>query len=1290
MKFTSSAHLVGGGTISGDLTIDGDLTVNGDNAGAFDEIINGQLKILRSDASVSGENTNRSLHLKQEGSGDVNLVFSDNTISFNMGIDNSANAFKISTHDNQLHTNTKFTLDTSGNATIAGRVAISSAFTAGELLGVKGVSDTDYGARIENTHANGLGALVKVASSGTGQALEVRSGATTLFKVLANGTSTFASNVGIGVTDVPSDFMIARSENTAFNGAETKGQDDVGSTITVANNSTGANTFAQLNFQVSASSGRGVARIVGIREDSQASALAFVTENSDTASEKMRINGAGSVGIGTPSPTDSGLHINGSGSRGRLKIQQTSASDYSLVSCVTPSRQWNVGVGGASGASALRNNFFIQDVTGSVTPLILDANSRISLSNNDSGGTTGSDSTSANTLIGYKAGQAIESGGVRNTLLGHASGFKITTGDDNTSLGQLAGFGNLTGINNTFIGSNSGLSDNTTSHSNNTAVGFETLKLITDGASNTVMGSLAGDSITTESNNTLIGKSAGSTISHSSANGTTSIGAESLISLTTGTGVTATGFQSGRFNTTGASSTFIGYQAGQGVIGAVLTGNANTAIGRASGFLLQGTAGGNTLLGSLSGDAITTGTNNTILGQGADVSDAAGSNRIGLGQGVIVGVNNIAVIGNNDVTDVYMAQNSGAKVHAGRVAISSSITDGIGLNIEADSLTTGNVARFYSDSDSTAIRNLVEITNDNVDAVGTTSLKVRNDSSNSAQVIEIQGAEGTVSGTPDGDGHEFVIRNNADAGMSILAGQSSGHTSAIVFGSAGDLNGANMLYEYHIKTMKIGTQHSSGILKLRSGNGVDALTIDASQNATLAGDLAFTTDKNISWGSNAQNKIFGSQNGNYLKFYANNGAKLVLDANSRISLSNNDLGGTDGRDSLSGNTILGYKAGNAISDADVNNVLIGHNAGLVINAGEANSIIGTAAGEALTSGDLNVALGYFALSTSTNVDKVVAIGAGAMEDGDVTDAADGTIAIGSEALYALTSGASNTAVGFQSLKANQQGDSNTAIGYEALLANIDGGDNTAVGYQALKSLNINSSDTSASFNTAVGTRALDGMQTGTHNTAIGADAMGSADGAETENTAIGYRAMFRNNNGVNNTCIGAGATLSADAGAGQIAIGKDVVCIANETATIGLASNVASLGLDGSDTSWAASSDERLKENIADATAGLDVINDLRPVTYNWKKAKDINKSMPQYKDSDEPVLGKEYGESLHGFIAQEVKVVIDKHDSLKEGFKMWKQTDNGTQTLADGNLIPILVKAVQELTARVKELESK
>ena len=38
----------------------------------------------------------------------------------------------------------------------------------------------------------------------------------------------------------------------------------------------------------------------------------------------------------------------------------------------------------------------------------------------------------------------------------------------------------------------------------------------------------------------------------------------------------------------------------------------------------------------------------------------------------------------------------------------------------------------------------------------------------------------------------------------------------------------------------------------------------------------------------------------------------------------------------------------------------------------------------------------------------------------------------------------------------------------------------------------------------------------------------------------------------------------------------------------------------------------------------------------------------------------------------------------------MWKLKDDGTQTVADGNLVPILVKAVQELSAKVTELENK
>ena len=73
--------------------------------------------------------------------------------------------------------------------------------------------------------------------------------------------------------------------------------------------------------------------------------------------------------------------------------------------------------------------------------------------------------------------------------------------------------------------------------------------------------------------------------------------------------------------------------------------------------------------------------------------------------------------------------------------------------------------------------------------------------------------------------------------------------------------------------------------------------------------------------------------------------------------------------------------------------------------------------------------------------------------------------------------------------------------------------------------------------------------------------------------------------------------------------------------------------------------------------------------------------------DSEERVMN---GKHNHGFIAQEVKEVIDRYD-LKEGFDMWTEDDaDGRQRIGEAALMPIMVKAVQELSAQVEELKSK
>jgi hypothetical protein len=98
-------------------------------------------------------------------------------------------------------------------------------------------------------------------------------------------------------------------------------------------------------------------------------------------------------------------------------------------------------------------------------------------------------------------------------------------------------------------------------------------------------------------------------------------------------------------------------------------------------------------------------------------------------------------------------------------------------------------------------------------------------------------------------------------------------------------------------------------------------------------------------------------------------------------------------------------------------------------------------------------------------------------------------------------------------------------------------------------------------------------------------------------------------------------------------------------------------------------SDSRLKENVQDIDVGLSAILALKPRKFDWKagKGKDIKGD--------------------RGFIAQEFETVfpnlIDEwKDPAPEGEVAYKSVRQ--------DLIPVLVKAIQELTARVQTLEAR
>ena len=125
--------------------------------------------------------------------------------------------------------------------------------------------------------------------------------------------------------------------------------------------------------------------------------------------------------------------------------------------------------------------------------------------------------------------------------------------------------------------------------------------------------------------------------------------------------------------------------------------------------------------------------------------------------------------------------------------------------------------------------------------------------------------------------------------------------------------------------------------------------------------------------------------------------RLILDNSIRISLSNNDAGGTAGKDSTTGNTLFGYGAGGTIDTNTINNTFIGHGSGAGSKSdAQANTGLGTYSLNSLTSGDSNVAVGYLALEDLTAGTLNVAIGASAMAQ--ASTAADKNVAIGANAM----------------------------------------------------------------------------------------------------------------------------------------------------------------------------------------------------------------------------------------------------------------------------------------------------
>ena len=113
-------------------------------------------------------------------------------------------------------------------------------------------------------------------------------------------------------------------------------------------------------------------------------------------------------------------------------------------------------------------------------------------------------------------------------------------------------------------------------------------------------------------------------------------------------------------------------------------------------------------------------------------------------------------------------------------------------------------------------------------------------------------------------------------------------------------------------------------------------------------------------------------------------------------------------------------------------------------------------------------------------------------------------------------------------------------------------------------------------------------------------------------------------------------------------------------------------------------SDERLKENIADTTLGLDFINKLEPKKYNWTT------ETITLDNGDEIVKRQDIANmDMFGFLAQDVLGIDDLDDDTTYGIAR-HIVEADSYEISNENFIAPLVKAVQELTQMNTDLKAR
>ncbi len=253
---------------------------------------------------------------------------------------------------------------------------------------------------------------------------------------------------------------------------------------------------------------------------------------------------------------------------------------------------------------------------------------------------------------------------------------------------------------------------------------------------------------------------------------------------------------------------------------------------------------------------------------------------------------------------------------------------------------------------------------------------------------------------------------------------------------------------------------------------------------------------------------------------------------------------------------------------------------------------------------------------------------------------------------------SNISIGATALTQNSTGINNVALGVQAL-QNSTGNNNIGIGVNALGSL------TSGNNNTGIGLNTLASLTSGIINTAVGRNALNNTTGSA--NVGLGNSSGFSNAGGTGNTYLGALTASTGGPFINSTAVGYQAEITESNNIVLGNSSITALRCQVGTITGL---SDIRDKKDIEPIPQGLSFINDLKPVKFTWNM-RDKGKI-----DIDE-----------FGFIAQELEQTQNKFGVVPN---LVDASDPDKYAASYGTLLPVMVKAIQDLTSEIEEIKKK